>query len=37
VGLTRQIHVLALLAATVLVLYLCYLMALPFVPALTWR
>ena len=30
------IYVLALLAATALVLYLCYLMALPFVPALTW-
>jgi predicted PurR-regulated permease PerM len=31
-----RIHVLALMAATALGLYLCYLMALPFLPALTW-
>jgi predicted PurR-regulated permease PerM len=35
-GSRSHIHVLALLAATALVLYLCYLIALPFVPALTW-
>ena len=35
-GSPRQIHALALLAATALGLYLCYLMTLPFVPALTW-
>jgi len=32
----RQIHVLVLMAATALGIYLCYLMALPFLPALTW-
>ena len=32
----RHVHLLALLAAIGLGLYLCYLMALPFVPALTW-
>jgi predicted PurR-regulated permease PerM len=31
-----RIDVLALMAATAFGLYLCYLMALPFVPALTW-
>src|SRR5450759_1168186 len=31
-----HIHVLALMAATALGIYLCYRMALPFVPALTW-
>jgi predicted PurR-regulated permease PerM len=35
-GSRRQIHVLALTAATALGLYLCYLMTLPFLPALTW-
>ena len=35
-GLRRQAHVLVLMSATVLGLYLCYRMALPFVPALTW-
>lgn len=35
-GSRRQIHVLALMAITVLGLYLCYRMVLPFVPALTW-
>ena len=35
-GSRRQIHVLALMAATALGFYLCYLMALPFVPALSW-
>ena len=35
-GSRGQIHALALLAATALGLYLCYLMTLPFVPALTW-
>jgi len=32
----ERVLVLALLAATVLALYLCWLLALPFVPALTW-
>jgi predicted PurR-regulated permease PerM len=31
-----QVHLVALLAAIGIGLYLCYLMALPFVPALTW-
>jgi hypothetical protein len=31
-----HIRLLALIAATAFGLYLCYLMALPFVPALTW-
>ena len=35
-GSRSQIHVLALMAATALGIYLCYRMALPFVPALTW-
>jgi predicted PurR-regulated permease PerM len=35
-GSRSQIHVIALMAATALGLYLCYLMALPFVSALTW-
>ena len=35
-GSRRQIHVLALMAITALGLYLCSLMVLPFVPALTW-
>ena len=35
-GTGRQIHLLVLMAITVLGLYLCYLMVLPFVPALTW-
>lgn len=35
-GSRRQIHVLALMAITAQGLYLCYLMVLPFVPALTW-
>jgi len=35
-GSRSHIHVLALMAATALGLYLCYLMTLPFVPALTW-
>jgi predicted PurR-regulated permease PerM len=35
-GSRRQIHVLALLAITALGLYLCSLIVLPFVPALTW-
>jgi predicted PurR-regulated permease PerM len=35
-GSRSRIHVLALMAATALGLYLCYLMALPFLPALTW-
>jgi predicted PurR-regulated permease PerM len=35
-GSRRQIRVLALTAATAVGLYLCYLMALPFLPALTW-
>ena len=34
--LRRQLHVLVLMSATALGLYLCYRMALPFVPALTW-
>lgn len=32
----RHLHVLELMAATALGIYLCYRMALPFVPALTW-
>ena len=35
-GSHRQIHLLALMAATAIGIYLCYLMALPFLPALTW-
>lgn len=35
-GSDGQIHLLALIAATALGLYLCYRMTLPFVPALTW-
>ena len=35
-GSRRSIHTLALMAATAFGLYLCYRMALPFVPALTW-
>ena len=35
-GLRRQLHVLVLMSATAIGLYLCYRMALPFVPALTW-
>ena len=35
-SLHRQLHVLVLMSATGLGLYLCYRMALPFVPALTW-
>ena len=35
-GSRRHLHVLELMAATVLGTYLCYRMALPFVPALTW-
>ena len=35
-SLRRQLHVLVLMSATGLGLYLCYRMALPFVPALTW-
>lgn len=35
-GSRSHVHVLALMAATILGLYICYLMALPFVPALTW-
>ena len=35
-GSRSHIHVLALMAATALGIYLCYLMALPFLPALTW-
>src|SRR5450756_1576185 len=35
-GSRSHIHVLALMAATALGIYLCYRMALPFVPALTW-
>jgi predicted PurR-regulated permease PerM len=35
-GSRSQLHVLALMVATALGLYLCYLMVLPFVPALTW-
>ncbi len=35
-GSRRQVRLLALMAATALGLYLCYLMALPFVPALCW-
>ena len=31
-----NIHAIELLAATAVGLYLCYLMVLPFVPALTW-
>ena len=35
-GSRRHLHVLELMAATALGIYLCYRMALPFVPALTW-
>ena len=35
-GSRSRIHVLAMMAAIALGLYLCYLMALPFLPALTW-
>jgi predicted PurR-regulated permease PerM len=35
-GARRQIHLLALVVATALGVYLCYLMILSFVPALTW-
>lgn len=35
-GSRRSLHVLELMAATALGVYLCYRMALPFVPALTW-
>jgi predicted PurR-regulated permease PerM len=35
-GSRSQLHVLELMAATSLGIYLCYRMALPFVPALTW-
>jgi predicted PurR-regulated permease PerM len=35
-GSRRHIHVLELMAATALGIYLCYRMVLPFVPALTW-
>jgi predicted PurR-regulated permease PerM len=35
-SLRPQLHVLVLMSATALGLYLCYRMALPFVPALTW-
>src|SRR5450759_4917726 len=35
-GSRSHIRVLALMAATALGIYLCYRMALPFVPALTW-
>jgi predicted PurR-regulated permease PerM len=35
-GSHRQIHLLALMAATAVGIYLCYLMILPFLPALTW-
>lgn len=35
-GSRSQVHVLELMAATALGIYLCYRMALPFVPALTW-
>ena len=35
-GSRSHLHVLALMAATAFGLYLCYQMALPFVPALTW-
>ena len=35
-GSRSHIHVLELMAATALGIYLCYRMALPFVPALTW-
>lgn len=35
-GSRDHIHVMALMAGTALGLYLCYLMALPFLPALTW-
>src|SRR5450759_802346 len=35
-GSRSHIHVLARMAATALGIYLCYRMALPFVPALTW-
>jgi len=35
-GSRRNIHALALMVPTAIGLYLCYLMALPFVPALTW-
>jgi predicted PurR-regulated permease PerM len=35
-GSRGRVHVLTLMGATALAVYLCYLMALPFVPALTW-
>ena len=35
-GSRRHLHVIELMAATALGIYLCYRMALPFVPALTW-
>ena len=35
-GSHRQIHLLGLMGATAIGIYLCYLMALPFLPALTW-
>ncbi len=35
-GSRSHIHVIALMAATALGIYLCYRMVLPFVPALTW-
>jgi predicted PurR-regulated permease PerM len=35
-SLRPQLHVLVLMSATTLGLYLCYRMAQPFVPALTW-
>ena len=35
-GSHRQIRLMALMAATAIGIYLCYLMALPFLPALTW-
>jgi cellobiose-specific phosphotransferase system component IIC len=35
-GSRGDIHMLTLMAATALGVYLCYRMALPFVPALTW-
>jgi len=35
-GSRSDIHPLARMAATALGVYLCYRMALPFVPALTW-